>query len=90
MTNTVMTKIAMIDLSKETARKSLLLEGDTHKRIVVERLGIEIQEGETPVDAWMRHLAEINNLPATKPCHPQIKDAICASPEAMRFLFFIA
>ena len=87
---TKITKLQMIDIDGDILGKSLLVEGDDHKRIAVERLGIEIQEGEKPINAWLRHLAEINGLPVMTPCHPRIKDAIYASMETMKFMFFIS
>lgn len=83
-------KLEMVNISKDTVAKSLLVDGDAHKRAAVENLGITIQTDEKPVEAWLRHLAEINNIPVTKPCDPKIKDAILGSPEARKFLFFVS
>ena len=91
MTNGIETfKLEMISISDDLMVKSLLVDGDAHKRIVVENLEITIQADEKPVEAWLRHLAEINNIPVTTPCDPRVKDAVLASPEARKFLFFIS
>ena len=44
-------KLEMISISDDLMVKSLLVDGDAHKRIVVENLEITIQADEKPIEA---------------------------------------
>lgn len=53
------------------------------------RLGITPREGESPLDAWCRAMAEENDLPVQKPAHSAISQAVLFS-SAQKFVFFLA
>jgi hypothetical protein len=53
------------------------------------RLGITPREGETPLNAWCRVMAEENGLPVQIPAHKAIADAVLFS-SAQKFVFFLA
>ena len=83
-------KLDMLRVGPEDIKAALLTSDTTYKVKAVEKLGIEIHEGETPLQAWLRYIAEENGLLNTLPCDPKIKDAIYASPEALKFMFYIS
>lgn len=83
-------KLHYLDTSKETAAESLFVDGDEIKDKILNRLGIERNAGESHVDAWGRHLHDINGLPFTKPYHEAIKEAIMSDSVAYRFMFVLA
>lgn len=86
-------KIEYIALSGQETASSLLLSGETETQIkdkFLAKMNITRKEGESHVDAWGRHLHEINELEFTKPYHPAIKDAIMGDRDAHRFMFFLA
>jgi hypothetical protein len=60
------------------------------KTTLLRKLGIELQDGEKPIDAYSRYLCELNNLPVTKPIDRGLADAIAATPAAMRMLYILA
>jgi hypothetical protein len=60
------------------------------KKTLLRRLGVELQNGEKPIDAYSRYLCELNNLPVTKPIDRGLADAIAATPAAMRMLYILA
>ena len=63
---------------------------DAKAQILKERLGIEVKPGETPLEAWLRAMAEENGLPVQTPAHPAIREAILFNPEAIRFIWWLA
>ena len=83
-------KLHYLDTSKELAAESLLIDGDELKDKILARLGIDRRQGESHVDAWGRHLHEINGLEFSKPYHETIKDAIMSDSSAFRFMFVLA
>jgi hypothetical protein len=60
------------------------------KTTLLRKLGIELQDGEKPIDAYSRYLCELNNLPVTKPIDRGLADVIAATPAAMRMLYILA
>ena len=59
-------------------------------KILREKLGIEVKPGETPLEAWLRAMAEENGLPVQTPAHPAIREAILFDPDARRFVWWLA
>jgi hypothetical protein len=87
--------VRWIDTSQELLMESLLAEamnpelGGTLKERALARLGIQAQPGEHPLTAWLRVMAEENNLPHTTPCHPALSDA-AMSGSVGRWVFWLA
>ena len=57
---------------------------------VLKFLGITKKEGEKPIEAWLRAMAEENGLPVSRPVVPELREAVEEFPQAMRFLFWLA
>ncbi len=62
---------------------------DQAKIKALKRLDIDHTE-DTPLNSWLKHLSELNNVPFTKPAHRDIVDAIQNDISIMRFLFWLA
>lgn len=56
----------------------------------LDTLGISYKEGEDPVDAWGRHIHEINGLEFTKPYNSNIVRAIRMHLNVYKFFFYLA
>jgi len=54
------------------------------------RLGITRAEGERPLTAWLRAMAQENGLPVAVPSVPELRRAVENTPGAMRFVFWLA
>jgi len=54
------------------------------------KLGITRTEGEKPLIAWLRTMAEENGLPVTVPAVAELRRAVEESAGAMRFVFWLA
>ena len=54
------------------------------------KLGIPRTEGEKPLIAWLRTMAEENGLPVAVPAVPELRRAVEESAGAMRFVFWLA
>ena len=54
------------------------------------RLGITRAEGERPLAAWLRTMAEENGLPVAVPAVPELRRALESTAGAMRFVFWLA
>jgi hypothetical protein len=65
-------------------------QGESLKWRQLGRLGIEPQDDERPIDAWLRAMAEANGLPHTTPTHAALTSAILQDRGAARFLFWLA
>ena len=79
--------------SEDDALKIILLEPADERAIKTRTLAkMEVfpLAHETPLDAWLKHLHKINNLPYTKPANPAISDAILESQPARLFLWWLA
>ena len=83
-------KLHYLDTSKELATESLFVEGDVLRDKILARLNIERKPGESHLDAWGRHLHEINGLEFVKPYHSDITDAIMSDASARRFMWVLA
>jgi hypothetical protein len=76
--------------------ESLLAEAfgqDTAQAIkdkALARLGIARAEGEKPLTAWLRVMAEENGLPVAVPTVPELRNAVESTAGAMRFVFWLA
>lgn len=64
--------------------------GKRLKEKILNRLGIIRQDNETYLQAWLRHIAEINNIEHTLPCDDRISDAILNDISANHFMWAIA
>lgn len=60
------------------------------KEKALTKLGIARAEGEKPLIAWLRTMAEENGLPVTVPAVPELRRAVEESASAMRFVFWLA
>ena len=54
------------------------------------RLSIARAEGENPLTAWLRVMAEENGLPVASPAVPALRRAVEESAGALRFVFWLA
>jgi len=85
-------KVRYFDFSPDLAMKSSLLlpkeEAHSLKLRTLSKLGIVPRQGETPLVAWLRAMAEENGLPVTRPAHPAL--ANCITGAVGRFVFFLA
>lgn len=76
--------------------ESLLAEAfgqDTAQAIkdkALARLNIARAEGEKPLTAWLRSMAEENGLSVAVPAVPALRRAVEESAGAMRFVFWLA
>jgi hypothetical protein len=52
--------------------------------------GITRAEGEKPLAAWLRAMAEENGLPVAVPAVPELRNAVESTAGAMRFVFWLA
>ena len=88
-------KLRYLDF-KDQHLKILLLDDDNLdlKTKALKKIGIDVNVNvnvqEKPLEAWLRYLSELNNVPYTVPCHRDLRDVIEEDPAAMRFLFFLA
>jgi hypothetical protein len=53
-------------------------------------LGITRTEGEKPLTAWLRAMAEENDLPVAVPAVSELRNAVESTAGAMRFVFWLA
>ena len=53
-------------------------------------MGIQAREEEAPLDAWLRAMHELNELPYQRPSHPAIAAAVASSAEVMHWVWVIA
>lgn len=97
-TETIQSEIQLhfLKIEEKDLRKFILLEvrdpeGARALKIkALEMLGVQVLEGETPLQAWCRHLHEINGLQPQYPVAEAIKEAILSDPEAVRFMYILA
>lgn len=86
-------QIPYIDFSTQALTASFLIGpsevADAKARALTE-CGVTPLEGEEPVDAWGRHIHEINGLKFEKPYHPIIREALVNNPAVYKFFFFLA
>ena len=81
--------IAITSLNSKTTTDALALDtfapdkAKALKRKALDAMGITKMPMENFLDAYLRHIAEINGLPVTKPAHPDIVD-ICFAVDAIR------
>jgi len=83
-------RLRFIKIDGDTAARSLLANGDAHKRKALDILGIVPQDGESAFAAWIRAMCEENNLPYTKPAPKELANAITHNTFAARFAFLLA
>lgn len=83
-------RLRFIDVSADTGARSLLVNGDAHKKKALDILKITPKDGETAFDAWLRTMCEENSLPYSKPVPREIADAIVSNPSASRFMWLLA
>lgn len=62
---------------------------DHIKQRALDKLGIK-HGADTPLNSWLKHLSDLNNLPFTKPVHKDIVDAIQDNIASLRFMFWLA
>ena len=60
------------------------------KRRALERMGIQVRDGESPSDAWLRAMCEENGLEFRLPVPEELRRAIFETPGALRFFFWLA
>lgn len=53
------------------------------------KMGMEAEEGETPVETWLRHTAERNKLPDERPIHPLLEYSIQNHSEAQVWFWWL-
>lgn len=63
---------------------------DDVKEAALMKLGIEVQDGESFLNAWSRAMHEENDLEFSIPSHPAITDAVMQSAPIMRFVWWLA
>ena len=56
----------------------------------LENLGIRPDFAQSPLQAWLDHIAQTNNLPVEHPPHPVVRLAIRESDDAMLFCYWLA
>ncbi len=89
-------RLQYLDLAEQDLTSGLLLEAfnveaaDAIKHRAIAKLGITPLDGEKPLDAWIRHLSDINGLVYTKPCHTDLCNAILENAAARRLLWLLA
>jgi hypothetical protein len=88
-------KIEYLDLQSDDVANGILGETfapgkvKTIKERALDKLGIQCMNA-TPLNAWLKHLSDLNDLPFTKPLHKDIVDAIQDNITAFRFMFWLA
>ena len=91
-----MIAIEYCNISSEMAKDGLIGDAfsqasmEVVKAKVLAKMDIMVQPGEAPLAAWIRHLSNINDLPYTSPCHPDLARAIFERAGAARFMFFLS
>ncbi|MEW6210616.1 MAG: hypothetical protein AB1631_19790 [Acidobacteriota bacterium] len=86
-------KLRWLELSPDLFCASVLAEAmnktsiPSWKRRAVERLGIEIRDGETPSDAWLRAMCGENGIEFTEPVDRDLADVIRENVSCLRFFF---
>jgi hypothetical protein len=90
-------KIKYMKLTKNILSDSLHYEAFTEenrvletKKRILEKLNITIKDNESPLQAWLRDIAETNGYRHTIPCHPDITSTIYSSTDLTNFLWFIS
>lgn len=83
-------EVVYLNTSEYLTMQSLLSDATDYKDRILAKLGITRNEGESHVDAWGRHLHEINGLQFTKPYHKSIVDVISSDRSILRFMFLLA
>jgi hypothetical protein len=79
--------IVGVSLLAEAFGKDILQET---KDKALTKLGITRAEGEKPLTAWLRAMAEENGLPVAAPAAPELRRAVEESAGVMRFVFWLA
>lgn len=90
--------VRYFDLGEPGMKASLLCGADTNnelKQKVLTKLGIEWNpwsptDKRSALQAWLDQMAKENGLPATRPAHRALGDAILSTPAVGRFVFFLA
>lgn len=79
-----------IKLSADLVAKTLLVNGDEHKKKALDVLGIVPRGDETPMQSWLRAMCEENGLKYSQPVPREIADAIVSNVNAARFMWAMA
>jgi hypothetical protein len=84
-------KLRYLDIDQKLAMDTMLSDAygnkTEYKRHWVEKLGIIIQEGESPSNAWLRAMSEENGFEFTLPVDRRLSSAIRNFPTCYRFYF---
>ena len=89
-------KFKAADFNDEEIRDSLCLDAfdPVRSRLLKEKLldkmGIQKLDGETFLQTYLRHIAELNGLPATTPVHPDIAELVFGESAVARTMWFLA
>lgn len=89
-------KLEFVSLDDESVRGILLVDAfkpEKARRAKVRALaplGITVGDDETPLDAWHKHLCQLNGLEFTKPLPSALADAILGCADACRMVWFLA
>src|SRR3990167_3629760 len=83
-------RLRYLSVDGDSAVSSLLLSVEHSRDIAVrllDKLGIALGDGEKPIQAWLRAMAEENGLPTSIPVDRRLGRAIAEDVDASRFLF---
>jgi hypothetical protein len=86
-------RLRWLDTDSKLACETLLCDAlnptfmQRWKRRALERLGIQMRDGESASDAWLRTMCEENGLEFKKPVDRQLADAILENASCHRFYF---
>ena len=89
-------KLVSLDISADMMSFGVIL-GIVNKRKnmelkqeALERMDITRDPGDSPLEAYMKHIHAINDVPYEVPANPDITNAILLDGNAMRTIFFLA
>ena len=86
-------RLRYLSMDGEAAVSSLLLSVEHSRDVAIrllDKLGIALGDGEKPIYAWLRAMAEENGLPVSIPVDKRLGRAIGEDVNASRFLFVLA
>lgn len=86
-------KVRFLSTSKDAMMQSIVAEAlthrDDHKDAILKQLGMQRQEGESHLHAWLRNLAQENGVDIDE-VRAAVRELTATDAELCRFIWIIA
>lgn len=83
-------KLQIIEISKELFEQTLIHGTDKTKDIILNKMNIKRDPKDTYLQAYLRHISEINNIEFTTPTHLDITNLINEDIDAKKLVILLA